>query len=129
MALHYTDKTVDKWNVKNFIDYMADMHRELFHCEYAPFGSWAAERGRISKLFGTATKAGKYDKELVKQFVDETFKSYKPSQRYPGTSFGFMWTYRQQDFTRIQKEYLARKTDEKEIDAGVSDDVSDWFNS
>lgn len=129
MALSYQEKTIDKWNVKNFIDYMSDLHRELFNCDYAPFGSWAAERGRISQIFGTATKAGKYDKQLVKEFVDHTFRSYKPTERYPGTSFGFMWTYRQQDFIRLQKSFVARKIDEQEVAKGVDDDVEDWFNS
>lgn len=129
MALKYYEKPVSKWNVRNLTDYMADEHRKRFNCDYAPFGSWQQERGLISQIFGTASKDGKYDKELVKEFIDECFASYRPTAQYPGTNFGFLWTYRQTEFARLKKDYDERKFTEKEAAKPIDDDITDWFKS
>ena len=128
MAKHYTEKEIDKWTVNDLITYMDDQHRDRFGIDYQPFGGWAAERGRIGQWFGTARKAGKYDKELVKEFVDHCFATYKPTQKYPGLNFGFMATYMTQEFQAVQKAYSQRKKDEEEA-AEPIEDLSDWFNS
>lgn len=129
MALNYDEKPVDKWNVKNFIDYMAAEHKRLFGCDYAPHGSWAQERGLIGTVFGTTKKEGKYDKALVKRFIDVAFSEYRPSAQYPGTNFGFMWTYRQAEFIRIKKEYDEEKRAVKIAEAPIDESVVDWFKA
>ena len=128
MAKHYTEKEVAKWTVNDLIAYMDDQHRDRFGIDYQPFGGWAAERGRIGQWFGTARKAGKYDKELVKEFVDHCFATYRPNEKYPGISFGFMATYMTREFQAVQKAYNQRKKDEEETSRPV-EDLSDWFNS
>ena len=128
MAKHYTEKEVAKWSVNDLLAYMTDQHQIRFEIDYQPFGGWSAERGRIGQWFGTARKAGKYDKELVKEFVDHCFATYRPNEKYPGISFGFMATYMTREFQAVQKAYNQRKKDEEETSKPV-DDLSDWFNS
>ena len=131
MAKHYSEKPIEKWTVRDLTDYMSDEHVRRFGCDYAPFGGWAAERGRIGQWFGTAKKAGKYDKALVKEFVDYCFETYSPNAKYPGISFGFMATYKTAEFQAIQKRYEQRKLDEKKAEEITQDksSISDWLNS
>lgn len=131
MALNYYEKPIAKWNVKNLIDYMSDKHRERFGVDYAPFGSWAAERGRISQAFGTTKKPGKYDKELIVRFVDHCMETYKPSAQYPGINFGFMLTYRLGDLQTLEKAYNEEKRllAETSAEQNVDEDVAAWFGS
>lgn len=132
MAKHYTEKELDKWTVNDFISYMDDKHRELFGVEYAPFGSWSAERGRIGNAIGTQKKAGKYDREVIKRFIDHCFETYAPSTKYPGINFGFCMTYRKQDLQRVilavEQERKENELQAKQED-GISEEVIDWFGS
>lgn len=128
MAKHYTEKEIDKWTVNDLLAYMSDQHQIRFEVDYQPFGGWSAERGRIGQWFGTARKAGKYDKALVKEFVDYCFATYRPNEKYPGISFGFMATYMTREFQSVQKAYNQRKRDEEEASKPV-EDLTDWFNS
>lgn len=131
MAKHYSEKPIEKWNVNDFVAYMDDLHQELFGIPYAPMRSWSAERGLLGNAIGTTKKAGKHDKEVIKRFIDETFRNYTPTQQYPGTSFMFMYTYRQQDLQRITKDVQQRKLDEKKAEEITQDQssISDWLNS
>ena len=132
MTKTYHDKDVQDWNVNDFIRYMDDLHQELFGLEYLPHGSWSAERGRIGRDIGTQRKAGKYDKEVIKRFIDHCFKTYQPSVKYPGTNYGFCATYRRQDLQRIilavEQERKENEIQTKQED-GISDEVIDWFGS
>ena len=132
MANHYSEKKVDDWTVNDFLAYMNDRHTELFGVEYMPFGSWAAERGRLGKSIGTQKKAGEYPKEVIKRFIDECFKTYRPTAQYPGINYGFMETYRKQDLQRIIVAYNQEKKDEEaqaKQSEGIGDEILDWFSS
>lgn len=126
MALHYTDKPVEKWNVKNLTDYLCDEHSKRFGIDYAPFGSWQAERGTIGRVFGTAKKDGTHDKRLIYDWINYVFETYKPSAQYPGISFGFAWKYRQGDLQVVQKRKINEEKT-KEIESQSVDDVADWL--
>lgn len=132
MAVYYEDKSVEDWNVNHFIAYADDLHQELFGVPYEPMRSWSAERGIISQAIGTKTKPGKYDKEVFKRFIEYTFKNYKPTQQYPGTSIMFMYTYRKSDLQRITLE-VEQERKENELQSkqseGLSRDILDWFGS
>lgn len=132
MTKSYEDKPVSKWNVNDFLRYMDDLHQELFGVEYAPFGSWAAERGQVGNAIGTQRKEGKYSKEVVKRFIDQCFKTYQPTDKYPGINFGFCMTYRKQDLQRIILA-VEKERKENEIQANqseeVSSDIIEWFDS
>src|SRR5699024_11784933 len=91
------------WNTTTFHAYLSDKHEEMFGCTYAPFRGWQAEKGIIGRLIGTQSKAGTHSKALVKRFIDETFATYNPTPKYPGTRFGFMYTYRKNELQRDRK--------------------------
>ena len=125
-------RNIEDWNVTTFHAYMADKHRELFGCEYVPFRGWQAEKGMIGRLIGTRTKEGTHDKALIKRFIDEGFKSYKPTPQYPGTSFGFLYSYRRNILQRLEaedatKERRKESTKRSEMTAEDYDRLSDWL--
>src|SRR5699024_6347692 len=109
-------------NVTTFTEYLRDKHKEMFGIDYAPHGGrWGFEQGILGDLIGTQSRKNPKKRTAepsdVKRFIDETFANYKPTAQYPGTSFGFMWTYRKTDWQRIQAERLRqeeRKQAEKE---------------
>lgn len=123
----YKDKAVEQWNANDFLKYMCDEHLERFKCEYAPFGSWSAERGCLWQYIGTIKKAGKYDKALIKEFIDYCFKTYKPTASFPGINFGFMATYRKNDLSRLQKQRNQKINDTVESKKTIEDDVLNWL--
>ena len=104
-AKDWRNRNIEDWNVTTFHAYLIDLHEELFGIDYVPFANWQAEQGTLARLIGKQGKPGKYDKELIRQFIEYTFKTYRPNPQYPGTSFGFVWKYRQQDFQRVQFSY------------------------
>lgn len=125
----YKSKEIDKWNVNDFMQYFGDQHLERFEVEYMPMGSWAVERGLIGNTIGTQKKKGNVDKAVFKRFLDICLDEYKPTRKYPGTSIGFLLTYRK---NVIQQVIVEMKTEDKvEVEqmAEVSTDISDWFLS
>ena len=122
-------REIDEWNTTTFTEYLRDKHRELFGCEYVPFGGrWATEQGMVGRLIGTQSKKGTHDKAIIKRFIDEGFKSYKPTPQYPGTSFGFLYSYRRNILQRLEAE-AGRKESAKqaEMSADDYDRLSDWL--
>lgn len=132
MAESYSDKPIEDWNTNDFIAYADDKHQEYHGLPMAPMRSWSAERGLVGTIVGTKNKRGKHDKEVIRRFIDYTFRSYKPSQQYPTTSVMFLYTYRQQDLVRIEVEYKQEQKDAEEQakqSEGISEDILDWFSS
>lgn len=125
----YETKPIDKWNVNDFMQYFGDQHLDRFEVEYMPMGSWSVERGLIGNTIGTQKKKGNVDKAVFKRFLDICLDEYKPTRQYPGTSIGFLITYRK---NVIQQVIVEMKTEDKvEVEqmAEVSTDISDWFLS
>ena len=125
----YETKPIEKWNVNDFMQYFGDQHLKRFEVEYMPMGSWAAERGLIGNTIGTQKKAGKVDKAVFKRFLDICLDEYKPTRQYPGTSIGFLITYRKNVLQRAEIELRSEERVEAEQMAEVSTDISDWFMS
>lgn len=125
----YKTKDISKWNVNDFMQYFGDNHLERFGVEYMPMGSWAAERGLIGNTIGTQKRAGKIDKAVFKRFLDICLDEYKPTRQYPGTSIGFLITYRKNVLQRVMVEQNEEEKVEVEQKAEVSSDISDWFMS
>src|SRR5690625_1802131 len=129
-ASNWQARDIDDWNVTTFTEYLRDKHRELFGIDYAPFGgTWGMEQGVLGDLIGTQSRKSPKPRTAsnasVKRFIDETFDNYRPTSKYPGTSFGFMWTYRKTDWQRIQAEELADKRREERQQALADVDYSD----
>lgn len=130
-------RNIDDWNVTTFHAYLSDKHEELFGCQYVPMRGWQAEKGIIGRLIGTRAKEGTHDKRLIKRFIDEAYKTYKPTKQYPGTNFGFIYAYRRNILQRLEAEEAQERQAEqrrKEAEAWAreqaskdSDMLDDWF--
>ena len=132
MAKDYTDKHVQDWNVNDFIAYADAKHQEYHGLPMAPMRSWAAERGLVGTIVGTKSKRGKHDKEVVRRFIEYTFRNYRPTKQYPTTSVMFLYTYRQQDLVRIEAEYKQEKKDaeaQAKQSEGIDNEILEWFGS
>ena len=132
-ATAWQERDISDWNTATFKAYLVDKHRELFGIDYVPMGGrWDAEQGMIGSIIGT--KSGKSPKPrtasntALKRFIDVTFEGYRPSAKYPGTSFGFMWTYRKTEWQRIQAEELAEAKRQASVEAEpTADEIKEWW--
>ncbi|MBO0602755.1 hypothetical protein I2483_13890 [Sporosarcina sp. E16_3] len=111
-AKAWKERHIDDWTTLTFTEYLKALHLEIFGIDYVPMGGrWAMEQGIIGNLIGTAGKNAKprmASNESVKAFIDLTFNAYTPTSAYPGTSFGFMFTYRKLEWSRIQAQELTK---------------------
>lgn len=129
-AKDWRNLPVVEWNTTSFHDYLADEHKRRFGVDYAPFGTWQAEKGMLGRLIGTARKPGTHDKALVKRFIDACFDEYKPTAQWPGISFGFMWTYKKPVMQRLQAEALKSErsdTAAQNADNTNWEDLAEWL--
>jgi len=133
-AKDWRNRPIETWNVASFTEYLKDKHREMFGIEYKPYGGrWGFEQGKLGDLIGTQSRANpkprQYPNELVKRFIDETFANYKPTPQYPGTSFGWVWTFRGRDWQRLEAEYRRQKQAEakREQQAINYEELADWL--
>lgn len=128
-ATDWQARDIGDWNTTTFTEYLRDKHREQFGIEYAPFGGrWATEQGMIGRLIGTRAKKGTHSKAVVKRFIDEAFRTYKPTAQYPGTNFGFIYSYRRNILQRLEAEELANeKREQEQEDAPSLDELSEWL--
>lgn len=127
-ARDWQARDITDWNVSTFTAYLTDHHRELFGIDYAPMRGWRAEQGILGGLIGTAGKSPKprtASNALVKAFIDETFASYTPTPEWPGTSFGFMWTYRKADWQRLQAAELAQERRKTSVEQAQQSAMTD----
>lgn len=121
--MSYAEKDIAKWNVNDFHAYLSDEHKRRFGVDYAPFGTWVSEKGQIGRLIGTARKPGTHDKALIKRFIDACFDEYKPTEQWPGISFGFMVAYKKPVMQRLQ---AAEMKAEQAASAVKKADNNDW---
>lgn len=126
VSKRYDEIDVSKWNTNHIHVYLADEHEKRFGVPYSPFKSYKTEKGMIGKIIGTARKPGEYSPEILKCFVDECFATYRPNREYPGTSFGFCWTYRQNVWQRLVAEER-RKANVVKTDDTEWEGVDDWI--
>src|SRR5690625_2053145 len=127
-AKDWRNRDIDDWNVTTFTEYLRDKHREMFGIEYEPMRSWQLEQGQLGRLIGTKEKKGTHSKAVVKRFIDESFKTYKPTPQYPGTNFGFIYAYRRNILQRLEdrKAVKARQEQARE-EAPSARDLADWL--
>lgn len=130
-AKAWAERGIADWNVASFCAYLTDKHREMFGIDYAPMRGWRTEQGILGGLIGTQSRTSPKPRTAsnadVKAFIDETFAGYTPTTQYPGTSFGFMWTYRKTDWQRIQAASMAQARRAEAVEASDIDEVADWF--
>jgi len=128
-ASDWQARDIDDWNTLTFTEYLRDKHREQFGIEYAPMRSWAFEQGQIGRLIGTRTKEGTHSKAVVKRFIDEAFAEYKPTREYPGTNFGFIYSYRRNILQRLEAEQATKKRRQESVEQSEQDfdKLSEWL--
>lgn len=132
-AAEWYNRHIDDWNTLSFTEYLKAKHLELFGVTYAPFGgTWAMEQNIIGTLIGTQSRKNPKKRtasnKAVKRFIDVTFESYTPTARYPGTSLGFMWTYRKNVWQQIQAEEVADSKRDEAVEAAPDlNDLSAWL--
>lgn len=132
-AKDWEAREIEDWNVLTFTEYLKALHLKLFDIEYAPFGGgWRKEQGDLGALIGTRSpknpKPRVASNAMVKRFIDETMTEYQPSAKYPGTSFGFMWTYRKNVWQQIQAEAVReKKSDQAVQDSASLEDLAGWL--
>lgn len=121
------DKPLEKWNTTDFHAYLSARHKELFGVDYVPFRGWQAEKGMLGNLIGTRKKPRKHEPALVKRFIDECFREYKPTREYPGISFGFMWAYKRNIWQRVQTEAQREAKAQEQTSSKDWDEIADWL--
>lgn len=135
-AKDWRNRPIETWNTLTFTEYLKDEHKERFGIDYAPMGGrWGVEQGILGDLIGTQSRTKPKPRTAsnadVKRFIDETFAGYTPSAQYPGTSFGFMWTYRKTDWQRICAASMAQARRAAIVENAVAetdiDELGDWF--
>lgn len=127
-AKDWRNRDLSDWNVTSFTEYLRDKHREQFGIEYAPMRGWQFEQGHLGRLIGTRAKKGTHSKEVVKRFIDEAFAEYVPTKEWPGTNFGFIYSYRRNVLQRIEAEELAKeKAERAKEDAPSLSELSEWL--
>lgn len=127
-AKDWRNRPIDDWNTLTYTEYLKDEHKRIFGIDYAPMRSWRIEQGMIGDLIGTKTKERTVSNALVKAFIDEAFATYTPNASYPGTSFGFSYSYRRNILQRLQAEEMKqeqRKVSEDNADS--LEDLADWL--
>lgn len=133
-AKDWRNRPLETWNVVSFTEYLKDEHMRIYGVPYAPMRSWGFEQGHLGDLIGTQARKNPKPRTAsnadVKRFIDETFATYTPTEQYPGTSFGFLWTYRKTDWQRIQAASMAqaRRAEAVEAETSVSwAEVEEWL--
>jgi hypothetical protein len=126
-----TDKPVNDWNVRDFTNYLAERHEQLFGVPYVPYRSWKVEQGLIGSIIGTRgknAKPRKHEPAVLKRFIDECFREYRPTRQYPGISFGFMWTYKKATWQRVLAELKREETVKQATDDRDKwNELADWI--
>ena len=121
-------KDVQAYNTTDFNEYLRRKSLQVFGTEYKPYGTVINETKLLGEVIGTKNKPGKYDKALIKKFIDIGFERYTPTKQYPTTSFGFLWNFKQEYLNEAQlileQEKLAEESDKYD-----DDEVMDWIDN
>jgi len=87
-AKAWRDRDITDWNCATFCAYLSDRHAEIYRIPYVPGrGGWRAEQGMLKREIDA------HGPEVVRRFIDECFREYRPTREYPGINWTFMYTY------------------------------------
>lgn len=76
--------TVD-WNATTYRAYLTEKHEEHYGIPYIA-RNYAMEAKLIKSMYE------EHGKEATRKFIDVCFKDYKPTPKYPGSNFAFMYS-------------------------------------
>lgn len=113
---------LDGWNSTTCQMYLASLTEKQFRVPYE-CRNFAVERRMINNLLK------KYGPEVVKVFIDECVKTYRPRQQYPFITFSFMYTYKKETIIpQVVKRLQTADARKNDTDNVLSDeDLADWL--
>ena len=114
----------DEWRTPTVHAMIIDLNVEKFGVtKYIPLRGWAFEQGVIKRALA------EYGAAAVRETIERAFAEYRPNEKYPQLTAGFLVTY---ILPRIMPQVLAeeearRRRQESENDAPDVDDVIAWL--
>lgn len=116
---------LEYWNVATAMQMVIDLNAEKFGVEkYVPArGGYGYEQGRLKQVLA------EYGAAAVRETIERAFAEYRPNEKYPQLTAGFLVTY---ILPRLMPQVLAeeearRRRQEAENDAPDVDDVIKWL--
>jgi hypothetical protein len=89
-AKNWFERDLKDWNVLSFTEYLKDIHQKTYKLPYVS-RNWNMERGMIKQMIE------EHGNEIVKDFIDEAFKTHKTSTQYPTLNFWFIYSYKRNE--------------------------------
>lgn len=105
---------IESWNGTTFRAYMNELHLSKFGIPYVATNI-RVENGMISNA------CKEWGKPVVKRFVEICIENYKPSVRFPGINFGFMYSYMKNYVPRAMDEVRKETVQQKLEEASTND--------
>lgn len=113
---------VEAWNATTVRSYLQCLTQHRFKMDYIS-DNIRQENAIISQFIN------QYGREILKEFIRDCVKDYKPSKKYPFVTFGFMYTYqRKHILPSIIKKRQAQEERLKEMEAQKDMDFVDNTN-
>jgi hypothetical protein len=104
-AHDWRNRELKDWNATTFRAYIAHLHEQKFKLPYVS-NSIKAEAKNIKLMYE------KYGKEVLKDFIDECFRQYRPRPNYTLTFF-FMFSHmRERILPQVLKRHQSKKRQE-----------------
>jgi Ca2+-binding EF-hand superfamily protein len=96
-------------------EYMKQKHVEQFRIDYVT-NNYAFEGRQLKAMIA------EYGFDVVKRFIDECFREYKPTRDYPGLNFAFMYSFMR---ARILPRVLAEAKREQSRKEAIGQQLSE----
>ncbi|WDS60544.1 hypothetical protein BC6_00029 [Bacillus phage BC-6] len=111
---------VSKWNATTVRSYLQCLTQHRFKMDYIS-DNIRQENAIISQFIK------QYGREVLKEFIRDCVKDYKPTKQYPIVTFGFMYTYqRKHILPAIIKKRQAQEERLKELEAQKEMEFTDY---
>lgn len=114
---NWRELPTENWTTTTFREYLKDTHAERYGIDYVT-RSYAVE-GRWLK-----SMIAEHGAEVVRAFIDECFREYRPTRDYPGLNFAFAFTYMR---ARVLPRVLARGKAEERAATNNNEFTEEWF--
>jgi hypothetical protein len=107
------------WTVTTFREFLADQHEAKYGIKYTT-RNYAIEARWLKSM------VAEHGPEVVRVFITACFAEYKPTQKYPGLNFAFMFSYQR---SRILPMVLAgaRRRQVAERAEVENEAIDDWL--
>jgi hypothetical protein len=104
-----------KSEVTQIREHLRQRHLDLYGIDYVT-NNHAFEGRQLKAMIA------EYGADVVKRFVDECFRTYKPTRDYPGSNFAFMFSFMK---ARVLPRVLAEvKREEERAARGPAQELS-----